>query len=173
LAGVDRLTVVLALPIITLILFETWWHAPGSALFLFLSALTLVYLPCVKWLAAILGLRMRTQLIAVVTTVLLLAAWAGVPSLAVSLLSQFHLDRPAVHELALVVSPVEALRAIQKIATSGRFTVPGAPAPFRALGLHFAIYIGLWFLFRLRCLRNVDRRLGRIPPPGMTRASAS
>jgi ABC-type transport system involved in multi-copper enzyme maturation permease subunit len=166
LAGVDRLMAVLVLPLASLILFECWWHSPTSAVYLLLSGLMLVvYLPIVKWLAAGLGLRMRTQLIAVVVTVSVLVIWTAATALTIPLLSQFHLDSPAIRELVLVLSPIDMLQAIQKQATPAITYVPNSLGQYRPFVLHFAIYAALWFLLRERCLRNIDRRLGRLPQP--------
>lgn len=166
LAGVDRLMLVLSLPLVSLILFEFWWRWPTSGTYLLLSALTLVvYFPCVKWLATGLGLRMRTQLIAVVMTVLVLGIWTVATAAAIPVLSRFHIDNPALRELCIVLSPIDAIRAIQKTASGGTAYVPASLARYRPLILHFVTYAGLWTLLRLRCLRNIDRRLGRLPQP--------
>jgi ABC-type transport system involved in multi-copper enzyme maturation permease subunit len=167
LAGVDRLITVLALPLASLLLFESWWHAPTSGAYLLLSAATLaIYFPCVKWLAAGLGLRLRTQLIAVVATVSVLVVGTAATALAIPVLSQFHLDGPTLREMFFVLSPIDVVRAIQKTATRGTGYVAPSLAGYRPFLLHFALYAGLWFLFRLWCLRKLDRRLGRIPQPG-------
>ncbi len=166
LAGVDRLVGVLAVPLASLFLFEYWWHSPTSGTYLLLSGLSLVvYFPVVKWLAAGLGLRMRTQLIAIVATVGVMVVWTAALALMIPVLSQFHLDSPALRELVLVLSPLDVLRSIQTVATSATAYVPNAFGQYRLLVLHFAVYAGLWFLLRQRCLRNIDRRLGRIPQP--------
>ncbi len=165
LAGVDRLILVLLAPLVSLIGFQSWWISPGAGRYLLLALLTLVYLPCVKWLGTAFGLRMRTQLIAVVVTVSTLALWAAAPPVTLAILAQFQLDGPAVREFVLVLSPVRALSAIQKMATNSS----GLPAMLlgsdRLFLYHFTLYAGLWFLLRQYCLRNLDRRLGRIPQP--------
>jgi ABC-type transport system involved in multi-copper enzyme maturation permease subunit len=166
LAGVDRLMAVLTVPLATLILFERWWHSPSSGEYLLLSGLTVVvYLPVVKWLAAWLGLRMRTQLTAVVATVAALVVWTAVAGLAIPVLSQFRLDGPAIREFVFVLSPIDVVRSIQKTATISLAYVPYSLERYRPFVLHFALYGGVWFLLRQRCLRNIDRRLGRIPQP--------
>jgi ABC-type transport system involved in multi-copper enzyme maturation permease subunit len=164
LAGVDRLIVVLVVPLASLILFEAWWHSPLSGTYLLLSAVNLaVYLPCVKWLAAGLGLRMRTQLVAMVATVSVLVVWITFLGLAIPALSRFHLDSPAVRELTLVLSPIDIVRSIQKTATNAAGYTNDSLKTYRPFLLHFALYGGLWFLLRMMCLTNIDRRLGRMP----------
>ncbi|HEV8002873.1 MAG TPA: ABC transporter permease subunit [Planctomycetaceae bacterium] len=166
LAGVDRLMLVVSLPLVSLILFEFWWRSPTSGTYLLLSALTLVvYLPCVKWLATGLGLRMRTQLIAVVMTVLVLGIWTVATAAAIPILSRFHFDNPALRELRFVLSPIDAIRSIQRTASGSSAYVPASLARYRPFILHFALYAGLWTLLRLRCLQKIDRRLGRLPQP--------
>lgn len=166
LAGVDRLMAVVTLPLASLILFEFWWRSPVAGAYLLLSAATLVvYLPCVKWLAVGLGLRMRTQLIAVVVTVVVLGVWTAAMAAAVPVLSQFHVDSPPLRELCFVLSPVDVVRSIQKTATVDAGSLPPTLGHYRPFLLNFALYAGLGFLLRLRCLRNIDRRLGRIPQP--------
>lgn len=166
LAGVDRLMVVLAVPVASLILFEAWWHSPVSGTYVLLSAVSLaVYLPCVKWLAAGLGLRMRTQLIAVVATVCLLVVWIASLGLAIPALSRFHLESTTVRDLVFVLSPIDVVRSIQKTVTNGIGYPTGPLGHYRPFVVHFALYAGLWFLLRHQCLRNSDRGLGRIPQP--------
>jgi hypothetical protein len=80
-------------------------------------------------------------------------------------LSQFHLDSPAVRELFFVLSPIDVVRSIQKTASGGAEYVRPGLARYRPFLLHFALYAGLWLLFRQRCLRKIDRSLGRIPQP--------
>jgi hypothetical protein len=98
-------------------------------------------------------------------TVATLAIWTLTPPVALAILGQFQLDGPAVREFVLVLSPLNAVAAIQKMATNSS-ALPGAllgrDRPFL---WHFALYAGLWFLLRQYCLRNLDRRLGRIPQP--------
>ncbi|HET6323989.1 MAG TPA: ABC transporter permease subunit [Planctomycetaceae bacterium] len=166
LAGVDRLMAVVALPLASLMLFEFWWRSPTAGAYLLLSAATLaVYLPCVKWLAVGLGLRMRTQLIAVVVTVLVLGMWTAAMAAAIPVLRQFHVDSSAFRELFFVLSPIDVVRSIQRTATVDAGSLPPALARYRPFLLHFALYAGLAFLLRLQCFRNIDRRLGRIPQP--------
>jgi ABC-type transport system involved in multi-copper enzyme maturation permease subunit len=165
-AGVDRLMLVLLAPLVSFIGFQFWWKSPGAGRYLLLATLTLVYLPCVKWLATGFGLRMRTQLIAIVVTVSTLAIWTLAPPVALAILGQFQLDGPAVREFVLVLSPLNAVAAIQKLTTNSAGlpgTLLGRDRPFL---WHFALYAGLWFLLRQYCLRNLDRQLGRIPQPG-------
>ncbi|HXY36560.1 MAG TPA: ABC transporter permease [Planctomycetaceae bacterium] len=168
LAGVDRLMAVLAVPLLSLILFECWWHWPVSATYLLLSALMLVvYFPCVKWLAAGLGLRMRTQLLAVVVTTCVLVVWIAGTSLALPVLNRLHVETSAIRETMFVLSPIDVLRSTQRTALDAADQIPNSSLlQYRPFALHFACYAGLWFLLRQGCLRNLDRRLGRVPQPG-------
>jgi ABC-type transport system involved in multi-copper enzyme maturation permease subunit len=164
LAGVDRLIAVLAMPLVTLCLFQYWWHSPTSWEYLLLSAASLaIYLSTVKWLATGLGLRMRTQLIAIVMTVCVLATWIAALALAVPLLRQFHADTMPVRALVSVLSPFDVLRAIQMVAISDTAFAPNSWERSLPFLLHFAFYGAVCLLLRYRCFRNIDRRLGRIP----------
>jgi ABC-type transport system involved in multi-copper enzyme maturation permease subunit len=166
LAGVDRLMAVLAVPLATLCLFQFWWHSPTSFEYLLLSAASLaIYLPTVKWLATGLGLRMRTQLIAIVATVCVLAVWTVALALAVPVLSQFHADSPPIRALMFVLSPFDVLRAIQNAAITDMAFVPNSRERYFPFLLHFAFYGALCLLLRHRCFRHIDRHLGRIPQP--------
>jgi hypothetical protein len=112
-----------------------------------------------------LGLRMRTQLIAVVATDCLLVVWIASLGLAIAALSRFHLESTAVRDLVFVLSPIDVVRSIQKTVTNGIGYPTGPLGHYRPFVVHFALYAGLWFLLRHQCLRNSDRRLGRIPQP--------
>ncbi|HEV3301799.1 MAG TPA: ABC transporter permease subunit [Planctomycetaceae bacterium] len=165
-AGVDRLIVILLVPLTSLVLFEAWWHSPVSGTYLLLSAASFaVYLACVKWLAGGLGLRLRTQLLAMVATVCVLVVWIGSLGLAIPTLTRFHLDSPAIRELIFVLSPIDVVRSIQRTATNAAGYTTDSIKSYRPFLLHFALYGGVWFLLRMMCLRNIDRRLGRIPLP--------
>jgi ABC-type transport system involved in multi-copper enzyme maturation permease subunit len=165
-AGVDRLIVILLVPLTSLVLFEAWWHSPVSATYLLLSAASFAtYLTCVKWLAGGLGLRLRTQLLAMVATVCVLVGWIGSLGLAIPTLTRFHLDSPAIRELIFVLSPIDVVLSIQKTATNAAGYTTDSIKSYRPFLLHFALYGGIWFLLRMMCLRNIDRRLGRIPLP--------
>jgi ABC-type transport system involved in multi-copper enzyme maturation permease subunit len=166
LAGSNRLMAIVAAPLASLIVFEAWWRSSAVAAFVLLSAATLViYLPCVKWLAAGFGLRLRTQLIAVVTTVCVLAVWIGGTALAIPLLNHFHLADPALRDVIFPLSPVDVIRAIQKLATDPTGYVPNSLMAYRLFFAHFALYGGLWFVLRIACFYNIDRRLGRVRQP--------
>jgi ABC-type transport system involved in multi-copper enzyme maturation permease subunit len=166
LAGVDRLIAVLAMPLATLCLFQYWWHSPTSFEYLLLSAASLgIYLPTVKWLATELGLRMRTQLIAIVATVCALAIWTVALAFAVPVLRQFHADSPPARALVSVLSPFDVLRAIQRTAIPDTAFVPNSRERDLPFLLHFAFYGAVCLLLRYHCFRNIDRRLGRIPQP--------
>jgi hypothetical protein len=157
---------VLAVPLATLCLFQFWWHSPTSFEYLLLSAASLaIYLPTVKWLATGLGLRMRTQLIAIVATVCVLAVWTVALALAVPVLSQFHADSPPIRALMFVLSPFDVLRAIQNAAITDMAFVPNSRERYFPFLLHFAFYGALCLLLRHRCFRHIDRHLGRIPQP--------
>jgi ABC-type transport system involved in multi-copper enzyme maturation permease subunit len=163
LAGVNRLMLILAVPLASLTVFEAWWHSPTSWKYLLLSALSIaVYLPCVKWLAAEFGLRMRTQLIAIVATVSVLVVWIAATGLAIPALNRFHLDLPALREVVSVLSPIDVVRSIQKTATNATGYSPDSLRTLRPVILHFAIYAVLGFLLRTLSLWKIDRRLGRI-----------
>jgi hypothetical protein len=98
-------------------------------------------------------------------TVLVLGIWTVATAAAIPILSRFHFDNPALRELRFVLSPIDAIRSIQRTASGSSAYVPASLARYRPFILHFALYAGLWTLLRLRCLQKIDRRLGRLPQP--------
>jgi hypothetical protein len=100
-----------------------------------------------------------------VATVCVLVVWIGSLGLAIPTLTRFHLDSPAIRELIFVLSPIDVVRSIQRTATNAAGYTTDSIKSYRPFLLHFALYGGIWFLLRMMCLRNIDRRLGRIPLP--------
>src|SRR5262245_51957718 len=78
LRGVVRLIHVLIVPFLTIFAFEVWWFQRTSFRWLYLTlALTsvTVYLPLLAWQASWLGLKVRSQIKAVLGTSALVAGW--------------------------------------------------------------------------------------------------
>lgn len=168
LGGVHRLMLVLLVPFVTIFLFEEWWHARRGLDYLVLSALTVgLYLPVLQWLGLSIGLRMQKQLSAIVVTLLLATVWTGSLAALPALFRYFQVRPGMLDAVLLWLSPVNMIWMVQQSAPSYLAGLsPWATSPI-ATALHFAFYAMCYALLRWNCLRNTDRRLGRIPQPAL------
>jgi len=174
LRGVQRLIHVLLVPFSTIFVFEVWWYQ-GSAfrwLYLILALGTVaIYLPLLAWLALWVGLKIRSQIKAVLATLAAVACWLVVPVTERAIISDvFGMSIPSWMEALLALNPAEQIAAIEdlnpaalrSIRTMGEEQL----SPFAWLWLvNFALYTALWIVLRRRCLRDADRLLGRVEPP--------
>ncbi len=174
LQGVRRLIHVLLIPFVTIFGFEVWWYQRSNFcwLYLALSLISLaIYLPFLEWLALWVGLKVRSQIKAVLGTMALVAGWLFVPAIVRKVIVHIAgMSVPLWVDCLLAMGPSEQIASIEGInpaAISARKVMEvGQLAAFLGLlALNFVIYGGLGAALRRMCLANADRLLGRLAPP--------
>jgi hypothetical protein len=174
LRGVDRLIHVLLVPFLTIFLFEWWWYQTTLYrwLYLALSLISLTaYLPLVAWLALWVGLKVRSQIKAVLGTMALVALWLLVPVVVRTILIDMTgIGVPAWGESLLALSPAEQIPAIEGLNRAALLARKDADlgqvvAFLGTLFANFAVHALLWRLLRHRCLTTADHLLGRLEAP--------
>jgi hypothetical protein len=174
LRGVDRLIHVLLVPFLTIFVFEWWWYQTTVYRWLYLALALVsvaVYLPLVAWLALWIGLKVRSQIKAVLATTALVAFWLLMPAVVRTLLDDMTgIGVPAGVELLLAFSPAEQIPAIEGLNRAALLARKDAEAGqllafLGTLLANFAVHALLWRLVRHNCLRNADRLLGRLEAP--------
>ncbi|HUT37284.1 MAG TPA: ABC transporter permease subunit [Planctomycetota bacterium] len=174
LRGVQRIIRGLLLPFGTVFLVQLWWARTGGRLYRLgpgVQQLSYVFLACgsvalflwlFAWFSMWVGLRTPSRPRAVLTSVVGLLVWSGVPvlafALAVSGTSFYYLK--GWEALLLLVSPAGCVWAVEVYPGLYWDVSEGMGLMVAALVLH----AGLLFLFRALCLRRADRYLGRARP---------
>ncbi len=132
------------------------------ALYLGVSLLAVwIYPTLAQWSCLWIGLRIRNQMRALITSLLLVVAWCIIPLVISSYLMQIGLLTPGSGELLNFVSPISVIataEAIGRTASDTWVTWNMIVMAFAQLGLAAAL---MWWLRRL-CLTNANRYLGRI-----------
>ena len=133
------------------------------ALYMCISLLTVgIYPALVQWSCFWIGLRIRNQIRALMTSLLVVVAWCIIPLAAANYLFQTGLLFTEWNELLLrFVSPVTVIRtaeALGKTASDTPVTSDMVVMAFVQLGLAAVL---TWWV-RRSCLINADRYLGRI-----------
>jgi hypothetical protein len=132
------------------------------ALYLGISLLTVwIYPALVQWSCFWIGLRIRNQIRALMTSLLLVVAWCIIPLVASGYLIQTGLVPPDWNEPLRFVSPVTVIGTAEmlgKAASDSPVTSDMVVMAFVQLGLAGAL---AWW-FRRLSLTNADRYLGRV-----------
>jgi hypothetical protein len=132
------------------------------ALYLGVSLLTVwIYPALVKWSCLWIGLRIRSQIRALMTSLLVVVAWCVLPLVASSFLVQTRLLAAGLNEWLRFLSPVTVIGTAEAIgrAGSGVGMTPNATAmAFTQIGLAAV----LTWTVRRHCLDNGDRYMGRV-----------
>lgn len=162
--GVRRLIAVLLVPFLTIFLFETWWESTGAWSYLGWSLLAVViYLPMAAWMALWIGLRIRSQTRAIITTMCLFVGWGALPWVSRYLLGNlFGLGLTGAGRYLLLLSPAAVVPAIE-MRDPAAWGLPDPAGTFYLL--NFLLYGFLLFAFRWLCLHRADEKLGRMPSP--------
>ncbi len=178
LRGVTRLIKVLFVPFVTVFAFEVWWYQQSRYRWPYLAlsvASVAIYLPLLAWLALWIGLKMRSQMKAVLVTLALVAGWLLVPTVVRAMLVDMSgTSVSAWLNCLLALSPADQIATIEGLNPAEMLPQKGAAqqqfSPFLLLlPLNLAIYGGLWVAIRWVCLKNADRFLGRLAEPVKTR----
>lgn len=178
-SSVTQLIRLLLLMFVTLVVFETVWRdlavtRPSrrgwnpfegydtTAYVLCHVVTALIYLPMIGWLSVALGLRIRSHIKAIFTTVLVIVAWCIVPFM---LLAPFFITRvldPGDGEWLLQLSPatIIPLNEFNELGRNGK----QLGMWWRIIGN--AVFYGLIYLgLRTWCLWSSDNAVGRMTGP--------
>jgi len=173
--GVRRLRHVLLVPFLTIFVFEFWWFQASEYRWLYLPiaiATAAVYLPLITWLALWMGLKVKSQIKAILATISLVAAWLLFPAVVRALFLDIAGRRvPFVIEWLLALSPSELIMEIERLVPfalmARREALAAHVVSFLILAtVNLLFHCWLWYLVRGRCLKDADRLLGRLEGPG-------
>ncbi len=197
--GIRRLMLVLTVPLVTIFLFEAWFATgtPGledGALAIitvplatvvavfqhfdyFLCALlsVLVYLPLCSWIAFVIGIKSRSQMRAMLITLMVLFGWAFLPVLVAGkqaeMITLHLLEKPLIAVPALLCSPSVMIMMNETRGLAEPLTYGGISPILLFSIVNFSFYGLVWYGLRRRCLSQADRLLGRLS--GHTAATAA
>jgi hypothetical protein len=171
--GVRRLMLVLAVPLLTMIAFQTFWRLsirpPFSNLnekdnpLLYLTSAVLcvvVYLPLVAWVSFHVGLRVRSQTRAILGALALIVGWSAVPLILVMTFSEvfrWHLHGGSPLSYAFLLSPVSMIPMTEFCALDEI----DRNSLWLPVFLNFLYYGGILLFLRRRTLRSAALYLGR------------
>jgi ABC-type transport system involved in multi-copper enzyme maturation permease subunit len=132
------------------------------AIYLGISLATIfIYPPLVQWTCLWIDLRMRNQIRAMMTALLVVAAWCFLPLLLSNYLLAIGL-MPGVWNGALrYISPVAIIHIAETFGTPKSDSVV-TPGFFALFLIHFSLAAALTWKIRQICLTKADRYLGRI-----------
>ncbi|HEY2252305.1 MAG TPA: ABC transporter permease subunit [Planctomycetaceae bacterium] len=172
LGGVWRLIRVLLVPFLTIYAFEVWWFTGSDYrwTYLILSFMSIIYLPLLAWLALWTGLKIGSQMKAVLGTLALVAVWLLAPQVVRAIFDDIAgTSVPVWIECLLALNPADQIVAIEELNTTGRLASSKATQqgflPFLILsGVNFLLHGLMWYLVRRRCLAQADKLLGRLSP---------
>lgn len=162
-SGLRRLVCILLVPFVSIFAFETWWSRDHGAEYLICSVLTvLTIIPAVAWLSIWIGLRIRSQTRAILTSIGVVAMAAIVPVAIRELATgQYGLRLEGNLQYLLALSPVDVLRAIETQQYEKYGLLAESPLPVYAA--MFVLFGVTTLVFRTWSLIGIDRRLGRVP----------
>lgn len=180
LAGVRRLTFVLLVPFLTIYLFNQWFRDyRGNLSYLGLSLATFaIFVPLLAWTAFFIGLKVRSQMKAVLITLTAVCTIGGLPRLVDFLARSLGLEVPPALALLLTASPATIIQRLEHWHEIRRGTDDALLWNLvLQLSAALAVYaVALWWI-RLRCLTRADQLLGRVPetplPPAASEHGAA
>lgn len=162
-SGLRRLMGVLLVPFVSIFAFEAWWSSNYTVEYLICSMLTvLTIIPAAAWLSIWIGLRVRSQTRAILTSIGVIALIAIVPVAVRELaVGQYGMRLEGATSWLLALSPADIVRAIETQQYEAFGLVVESPVPI--YGAAFALFGIVAVVFRTWSLIGVDRRLGRVP----------
>jgi len=130
--------------------------------YLGISLLTVwIYPRLVQWFCLFIGLRIRSQVRAMMTAFVLVAVWCFIPSPLSGFLSDTRLLPPGWSEFLKFASPITIIRMAEILGTA-KSEIQVTPNLIILVMAHFGLAAGLWWKIRQICLTNADRYLGRV-----------
>ncbi len=181
LQGVRRLMKVLRVPFLTIFAFEVWWFTGSEYRWTYLGlslASIVIYLPLLAWIALWMGLKIGSQMKAILGTFALVVGWLMMPRIVRAVFEDMAgINLPLWIESVLALNPVDQIVSFEELNTTGRLAslkaVQQGFLPFMILaGVNFLIHGLAWFAIRRRCLAHADKLLGRLQSEAIRRAIA-
>ncbi len=188
LSGVWRVMFVCAIPLLTCVIFQTWWreqlyfswsdhvrHVTNGYRtrfylwpeYLVGGVLTIIiYMNLIAWLSLWLGIRTTSPTRAILGSVGAIVAWCSIPAAVFGSMVLYLMDLPDIQRelsnsgvmLGFLSSP---LLLIALLEAEGICWLH--PMPYLAVILNSLLYGSCWLLIRRHVLRHADHYLGRIP----------
>jgi hypothetical protein len=135
----------------------------NMALYMGISLLTVwIYPALVRWSCFWIGLRIRNQIRALMTSLLLVVAWCIIPLAASSYLVQTGLLPTEWNEPLRFVSPVTVIGTAEAFGKTASDDTPVTSNMVVMALVHLGLAAALMWRVRRLCLTNADRYLGRI-----------
>jgi len=130
--------------------------------YLGISLLTVwIYPRMVQWSCLFMGLRIRSQIRAMMTAFILVVAWCVVPLVLFSFSNQTQLLPERWAQIVRFASPVTIVQTAERLGVV-KSDVRVSKDLLIFVSAHFAIAALVWWQFRRICLANADRYLGRV-----------
>lgn len=171
-SGVKRLCLVLLIPLLTIVLFESWWKWVYAGInphnrnpyqiqwlpYLIGSLLTIgIYLPMLIYLFCWVGMKIKSQTKAILSALGIIIIWCILPFILAFPI--FILD-PSFNEDSIMygvfLSPASYI-VVNEIAEFHEFGSAWIP-----LFVNAFIYGGCYLFFRSQCRNHIDEKLGRL-----------
>jgi ABC-type transport system involved in multi-copper enzyme maturation permease subunit len=169
LAGVRRLIIVLLVPMCTVFAYQHWFRDYGQDITYVVRSgvLSLTLLLFLTWMCCWIGMRNRSQLRAIVASMLTLIVILGLPIVISYLITNVYRWNSTVGQQISLISPLTLIQTVESQTESfglwGRF---GSMSANWQDEVWYWGPVGLWFsaalLLRWRCLSNADGSLGRV-----------
>jgi len=175
--GVRRLMLVLACPLVTIVLFQTYFRmsiegtslsyqqveydGDESPLLYFLAAVSAIaiYLPLLAWIGFAIGLQIRSQTRAIFSALALVTTWCIVPFVLGIMVHE------ALRWFRFGESPANYFLLLSPISIVGFAEFSDLEffykTPYEAVAVNALMYGGVLYFVRQWCLRNAAAKLGR------------
>ena len=154
-AGLRRMLFVLFVPFVSVYLFQAWFISARGWVYLVYSILSyVILLPAAAWLSIWIGLKMKSQMRAILLSIAMIGSLAIIPF---GLRIAMTQPGSQMSDFMSVLSPMEMVMVLEFGTSSWLGEHHVQIAVF--LGIFAAIGIGL----RLACRFQIDERLGRVP----------
>ncbi len=171
--GVNRLCLVLLVPLLTIVFFESWWkwehtqfnsnraneYATQWLPYLAGSLITIgIYLPMLIWLFCWIGMKIKSQTKAILSALSVVIIWCILPFfLAFPILILY----PSFDENSILYGVFLSPVAYLVMNENGAFSEFGSA--WTPLLVNTVIYSICYYLFRSHCINHIDENLGRLP----------
>jgi len=176
--GVRRLIFALWVPFLTISLFVPWWaelqgrryqytaDRLSTGLYLVCAVLAItIYFPLIAWLSLLIGLRLKTQIRAIIGSMAAIAAWCIAPRvflvLPAAMMSNAMRTTEDVSYWASAIQLTSLLSPATIVFINEGGGLGDYPGPWVSIWLNFGFYGVALVILRTICLKNADRWLGR------------
>jgi ABC-type transport system involved in multi-copper enzyme maturation permease subunit len=173
--GIRRLMLVLAMPLMTIIVFQMLWRQAthgffesldeeSTLLYLISSVLSVaIYLPMVAWVSFYVGLRVRSQVKAIFASLAIIVGWCALPVFALAILDEMfriHVMRSDPLAYLFLLSPASIIPFTEFSALDELNNTP-----WLAMFFNYAYYAAILLVVRWACLDGAPRFLRRTERP--------